>query len=130
MILIDSSAWIEFLRDTGSVVCERVDALLDYEIATSDPIRMEILAGARDDAHLAQLRGLLARATQISTEPIDYEQAALLYRRCRSNGETVRRLIDCLIAATAIRAGVSLLHFDSDFSTLARWTDLRLDDAV
>lgn len=126
MILIDSSAWIEFLRDSRSAVCDRVDALLDQDIATNDPIRMEILAGARDDTHLAQLRGLLARSTILPTERVDYERAALLYRQCRSNGETVRKLIDCLIAATAIRAEIPVLHLDRDFSILTRWTDLRV----
>jgi len=38
VILIDTSAWIEFLRDTGSAVCARVDDLLDGEFATCDPI--------------------------------------------------------------------------------------------
>lgn len=59
MILIDTSAWIEFLRDTGSPVCERVDSLLAGDIAICDPIRMEVLAGARNDKHLRDLRGLL-----------------------------------------------------------------------
>ena len=49
MILIDTSAWVEFLRDTGSAVCNRVDALLDDEIATCHPVRMEVLGGARDE---------------------------------------------------------------------------------
>ena len=127
MILIDTSAWVEFFRDTRSPACERVDALLDQALAINDPIRMEILAGARDENHLHQLRGLLARATILPTEPIDYEHAATLYRRCRSGGETVRKLIDCLIAATAIRAGIPLLHCDRDFDTLAHWTDLKID---
>lgn len=127
MILIDTSAWIEFLRDTGSPVCERVDALLEVETAVCDAIRMEVLAGARDEQHLRSLRGLLARAIILPTEPVDYEEAAVLYRRCRSEGETVRRLIDCLIGAVAIRAGAAVLHRDSDFDVLARHTPLRID---
>jgi len=39
----------------------------------------------------------------------------------------VRRLIDCLIAAVAIRADVPVLHADTDFDVLARRTALRLD---
>jgi predicted nucleic acid-binding protein len=118
MILIDTSAWVEFLRDTGSAVCERVDALLDDEFCTCHPIRMELLAGGRDEQHLGDLRGLLACGTLIPTEPTDYEQAAALYRQCRRGGETVRKLIDCLIAATAIRNSVALLQADRDFEVL------------
>lgn len=128
MILVDTSAWVEFLRDTGSPVCGRVDELLDGEIATCDPIRMEVLAGARDEGHLNHLRRLLSRASVIAIVPGDYEDAAALYRTCRRRGETVRRLIDCLIGAVAIRAGVLVLQSDSDFGVLARHSSLRLAD--
>ena len=127
MILIDTSAWIEFLRDTDSPACRRVDALLDGAIATCHPIRMEVLAGARDEQHLDGLRRLLARATILPTDDLDYEGAAALLRTCRRGGDTVRRLMDCLIAAIAIRADVPVLHADRDFDTLARHTDLSVD---
>ena len=128
MILVDTSAWVEFLRDTGGTASGRVEALLTAdEIVTCHPIRMEVLAGARDERHLGQLRGLLARARLLASEPADYEAAAALYRACRRRGETVRRLIDCLIAAHAIRAGIPILHADEDFETLARHTDLQID---
>ena len=124
MILIDTSAWIEFLRDTRSPVCEAVDALLDSDIAVCDAIQMEVLAGARDEAHLAELRALLARATMLPTTSADYETASSLYRVCRRHGETVRKLIDCLIAAVAVREGIPLLHQDTDFDALERPTKL------
>lgn len=127
MILVDTSAWIEFLRDTGSPSCARVDELLAEEIATCHPVRMELLAGARDEQHLQSLRGLLARSMTLETLPTDYEDAAALYRTCRRHGETVRKLIDCLIAAHAIRARLPLLHTDADFDVLARHTGLVVD---
>ena len=129
MILVDTSAWVEFLRDTGSPVCIRVDDLLADGMATCHPIRMEVLAGARDERHLHNLRGLLARASLLPTLPLDYEEGAGLYRSCRRTGETVRKLIDCLIAAQAIRARVPLLHADADFDVLARHSDLLIDVA-
>lgn len=126
MILVDTSAWVEFLRDTGSWQCEQVDALIEQEFAITDAIRMELLAGARDDRHLRQLRGLAARAVSLPTSPADYDQAAVLYRRCRRSGETVRKLIDCLIAAVALRHDAEVLHHDADFEALARHTGLRV----
>ena len=130
MILIDTSAWIEFLRDTGSVTSQRVyDLMDDGEIAVCDPVRMEVLAGARDESHLVALRRLLARATILPTTVSDYDEAAALYRRCRSQGETVRKLIDCLIASVAIRAGVPILHRDVDFDVLARHTELQVQES-
>lgn len=127
MILVDTSAWIEFLRDTGSPACRRVDALLDGGTATCDPVVMEVLAGARGEQHLSDLRRLLGRAELVRAESVDFELAASLYRTCRRQGETVRKLIDCLIAATAVRAGLAVLHADSDFDVLARHTALRVD---
>ena len=126
MILVDTSAWVEFLRDTGSSVCSRVDALLGEGLSTCEPVRMELLAGARDEKHLDDLRRLLARAELIPTEARDYEEAAALYRTCRRRGETVRRMTDCLIAAIAIRADVALLPADADFDVLARHTPLQI----
>ena len=126
MILIDSSAWIEFLRGTGSGTCDLVESLLDDSIAICDPIRMEILAGARDEVHLADLRALLARATTLPTGPTHYEEAAALHRRARASGLTVRRPIDCLIAAVAIDHDVELLHSDRDFDVIARTSPLRI----
>jgi predicted nucleic acid-binding protein len=127
VILIDTSAWVEFLRGTGSPICDRVEALLDGEIATCDAIRMEVLAGARDEHHLGRLRRLLARTAVLPTTPADYDEAAALFRRCRREGYTLRRLIDCLIASVAIRAAVPILHNDGDFDVLARHAGLPVD---
>ena len=55
-----------------------------------------------------------------------YDDAALLYRLCRREGDTVRKLIDCLIAAVAIGADIPILHNDNDFDLLARHTDLKI----
>lgn len=126
MILVDTSAWVEFLRDTGSPVCTEVDRVLADDVAICDAIRMEVLAGARDELHLSDLRGLLARATVLPTDPVDYEQAAALYRMCRTRGDTVRRLIDCLIGAVAIRHDTPILHADRDFGALARHAGITL----
>ena len=127
MILVDTSAWIEFLRDTGSTVCDRVEELMESDVAVCDAIRMEVLAGAKNERHLRSLRGLLARAILLPTGPADYDEAAVLYRACHREGETVRKLIDCLIGSIAMRAGAAVLHDDSDFDVLERHTGLRVD---
>jgi predicted nucleic acid-binding protein len=122
--LIDTSAWIEYLRDTGSRACQLVDGLVVSGFVTTSPVRMKLLAGARSPAHLDQLRRLLARGGLIAVVETDYEDAAAIYRACRLGGETVRRLIDCLIAAVALREGVPVLHADRDFDVIARHTAL------
>lgn len=128
MILVDTSAWVEYLRGTGSDAAGEVRSLIasDAALATCDVIRMEVLAGARDRAHLADLRALLARCANLPLAAEDYEAAASLYRTCRQGGETVRKLVDCLIAAAAIRHDVPLLHMDGDFVAIARHSALRV----
>jgi predicted nucleic acid-binding protein len=129
VILIDSSAWVEYLRSTGSPVNLRVRGALEQgqDIASMDVVLMEILAGARDDRNRDRLRRLLHRCTTLPVEgPTDYEQAAELYRTCRRHGETPRKLTDCLIAAVAIRNDAEVLHADEDFLAIARHTPLRL----
>lgn len=118
MILIDTSAWIEFLRDTGSPACEAVDVALGNDIATCDVVRMELLAGARDEAELKDLRRLVARAATLAIKSTHYEEAAAIYRRGRAKGFTVRRMNDCLIATVALDHDVALLHADRDFETI------------
>ena len=129
MILVDTSAWVEFLRDTGSPACNRVGELLRADLATCDAIRMELLAGARNERHWRDLGRLIARAVLVPTQPGDFDQAAALYRQCRRRGETVRVLVDCLIGAVAIRADLAVLHCNTDFDALARHTPLRIDAA-
>ncbi len=128
MTLADTSAWIEFLRGTGSEVNDRLRALLERgDLAVTDAVMMEVLAGARDEAHAKRLRRLLGRCEFLATSgPADYEQAATLYRACRRGGETVRALTNCLIAAVAIRVEVPVLHADSGFEALARHASLQL----
>ena len=129
MILADTSAWVEFLRRTGSAPDIEIDGLLEKPgaLATTDVVLMEVLAGARDARHHALLRGLLARCRFEPVEgPADYEAAASLYRRCRERGRTVRALTDCLIACVALRAECTLLHADRDFERIAEHVPLRL----
>lgn len=125
MILVDTSAWIDYLRATGSAAHLELRRLIeDGRAAVTEPVVMEVLCGARDERHMAQLRGLLARASMVAAVGEDYREAAFLYRLCRSKGETIRSPLDCLIAAVAIRSGLPVLHHDRDFDALARLTSL------
>jgi predicted nucleic acid-binding protein len=127
--LVDSSAWIEFLRGTGSAAHLWLRSALNNKVslATTDTVVMEVLAGARDDADWNRLRRFLYGLRFLPVDgPADYESAAELYRLCRRGGETPRQLADCLIAAVAIRTGADLVCADADFELIARHAPLRL----
>lgn len=132
MTLVDTSAWIEFLRGTGSATHQAVRRLLDDDepAHTTDVVVMEVLAGARDGDHRDRLRRLLARCEHVPIDGLDdFEAAADLYRSCRAAGETVRALTDCLIAVVALRESLAVLHADRDYDVLARHTGLRAERA-
>lgn len=130
MILVDSSVWVEYDRATGSDAHQRLRSLIaeDGPIAVTEPVVMEVCAGARADKRQAQLRALLLRFELLSLEPTaDFDHAALIYRRCRAAGVTPRGLLDCLIAAVAVRNGATLLVADADLVRVAEVIGIHLD---
>ncbi len=132
MILADTSAWVEYDRATGSAVDERLAALIetDGRLAVTEPVMMEVLAGARDDARELQLRRLLGRCELLRFDPVaDFDGATRVYRRCREAGVTPRGLLDCMIAAVAWRRQAALLAHDADMSRVAAVIGLALDPA-
>lgn len=128
MILVDTSAWIEMFRGTGSPTHLRLRELIDEgaELAVSEIVVMELLGGATRDP--AKLRKSLLSYPLLPLNGLrDYESAAGIFRRCGSAGETLRRgFTDCLIAVPALREKASLLHNDDDFEVIARHTRLRI----
>ena len=132
MILVDTSAWVEFQHATGSHAHLRLRKAIeeDEPLATTGLVVLELLAGAaRDELHALRLRRLLHRCRFLQLEePSDYEAAAALYRACRRQGTTIRRVPDCLIAAVAIRNRAAVLHHDRDFAAIAQHVPLAFVD--
>jgi predicted nucleic acid-binding protein len=129
VILVDTSAWIEFVRATGSRahLAVRTAVEQNLELGVPDVVRMELLAGARDDSQVASLQSLLARFTHVpASSPHDHDVAASLNRSSRLAGRTVRSHIDCLVAAMAVRLDVPLIAKDKDFTMLSTVSTLRL----
>lgn len=132
MILVDTSAWVEYDRATGSAVDTRLSELIAAggPVAVTEPVVMEVLAGARSDAREAQLRRLLLRFDLHRLDATsDFEAAARIYRRCRGAGVTPRGLLDCLIVAVAWRHSASLLAHDVDMDRVAGVVGVDLDEA-
>ena len=131
MILADTSAWVEFDRATGSAADNRLTELIstDGELAVTEPIIAEVAAGARTDEREEALRRLLLRAHLLPFDSaLDFDGAVTVYRRCRQRGVTPRGLVDCMIAAVALRTGASVLAHDADLARIATVVPLRLDE--
>ena len=132
MILVDSSAWVEYDRATGSPTHLRLRELIEAggPIAVTEPVIMEVLASARDDRREADLRRLLGRFQLLGFDAVtDLDGATRIYHRCRAEGVTPRGMIDCMIAAVAWRRGATLLAHDADMDRIAGVIEVELDEA-
>lgn len=128
MIVVDSSAWIEFLRATGSETDVRLTELIESgaDLAVTEVVVMELLGGVSGSR--AALRSHLLSYPVLPLQGLqDYEEAALIYRRCRRGGTMLSHgYSDCLIAIPTIREGAQIFHRDGDFEIIARHSDLQL----
>ncbi|HTE83639.1 MAG TPA: PIN domain nuclease [Dehalococcoidia bacterium] len=132
MILADTSAWVEYDRATGSAVHRRLAELIatDGAIAVTEPVVMEVLAGARSDEREGDLRRLLLRFELLTFDAaVDFDAAVRVYRRCRAVGITPRGMVDCMIAAVALRSRAALLAMDADLDRVARVVGIEMDEA-
>lgn len=132
MILADTSAWIEFDRATGSAADLRLAELIatDGTLVVTEPVIMEMLAGARSEARKQDIRRLLLRFTHVGFDAAtDFDAAAQIYRRCRQAGITPRGMLDCMIAAVAFRSGATMLSWDADLDRVAGVIGLSMDPA-
>lgn len=131
MILADTSAWVEYDRATGSAVDQRLTELIESDglLAVTEPVVMEVLAGARSAQRADDLRRLLLRFRLLPFDvAVDFEAAASIYRRCRRAGIIPRGMIDCMIASAAWRRGAALLGDDADLDRVARVMGIDLDE--
>lgn len=129
-VLVDTSAWVEYLRRTGSPHNSWIrDAIrAETPLGWTEPILYELTAGANSPRRAEELRALLLRGPMVAVDGLqDWEGAAQLYRTARAKGLTVRSSIDCLIAAVALRTGSPVLAVDRDFEALAKVSDLTLE---
>lgn len=129
MIVVDTSVWIDVLNDVGSEKASRCTGLLKdgAPLALTDVIFTEILQGFREDREARRVEKHLRAFPVLRLENLeDFALAADLYRTARRTGVTVRKTLDCLIAAPCVRNGVPILHADEDFDRLASCTDLEV----
>jgi hypothetical protein len=128
VLLVDTSAWIEVFRKPGGLDFAAIGGL--DQVVTCLPVVQEVLLGFRDESAFRMARdAMLALPCVESPLPqARFEEAAALYRAARRAGFTVRSGVDCLIAACAIRHGLTVLHADRDFATIAKVSPLQERD--
>ena len=128
MILVDTSVWIDFLNGANTREQHVLHRLIEEEedISITEIILTEILQGIKEDENFKRVKDyLLEFPIHIPNGTETYLKAAELYRDCRKKGKTVRKTVDCIIAAICIENGLTLLHKDSDFDLIGTCTGLK-----
>ena len=124
MVLVDTSVWVEVFRQGSALDLER---FVDFdEVVTCLPVIQEVLQGFRHERALLVARDAM-HALPVVESPLRavvFDEAVDLYRAARRAGHTVRSGVDCLIAACAIRNGLTVLHHDRDYDLLAHVSPL------
>jgi predicted nucleic acid-binding protein len=130
MILVDTSVWIEFFNghnEDDKVKALKIALEQGEDIYITDIILSEILQGIKEDNKYVMVKNSIltlkfAHAKNYET----YIHAADIYRGCRKNGITVRKTIDCIIAAIVIENDLTLLCRDNDFINISKCFDIKL----
>ena len=120
MILVDSSVWISHLRGDRTQATAKLEAAAMREpLLIGDLILLEVLQGARDEAHAMRIeRGLRSYAVVPLLNPDLAPHAARNYRKLRDLGVTIRKTADIIIGTFCIEHRHSLLHDDRDFAPM------------
>jgi hypothetical protein len=129
VIVVDTSVWIDVLNDADTPSARTCVQLIEggEPVALTDVIFAEILQGLSDGREAAEVERHLRAFPILRLASLDdFALAAELYRAARSKGITIRKTLDCLIAAPCVRANAPLFHADKDFDRLASCTALRI----
>jgi predicted nucleic acid-binding protein len=129
-VLVDTSAWVDFLNGHPSPATEALAELLEGEedVCTCGIVVAEVFQGLRRDREREAIQRSFRDLLFVEPSGIElYLHAAGLYRSLRKRGVTVRSTIDCIIATLAEEADCALLARDTDMEAILDSGLLRVD---
>ena len=121
MVIVDTSAWVEYFRNGLPTVVSKVDRCLDQDlVGIGDLVYCEVMQGIRSPRHCTEVSSLLLSLPHFNMVGFHIaEKSAANYRFLRSKGVTVRKTIDVLIGTFCAEHGFQIVHHDSDFNLMA-----------
>jgi len=123
MVLVDTSIIIDFINNNRFK--KEITTLLESkEFSTTEMIIMEVLQGIKDDKTYDKIKTFLESLPLVEVKYEDFLEAANIYRTCRKRGITIRKSIDCIIAAIAINNNLELFSIDRDFDNIRKHFEL------
>ncbi len=122
MVLVDTTVWIDFFNGTPNPKSDQLVSFLEEgeDLAICGVILTEVLQGLRTDNKAKEILDEFESLHYLETNRSAYIHASSIYRGCRKKGLTIRKPIDCIIAATCIESSSFLLHKDTDFDHIAK----------
>lgn len=129
MILVDTSAWVDFFNGRDSKQVFRLVHLIEQreEICICGVILTEILQGIKNNSEYKRVENLLDSLLFIDMTKDTFVLATDIFRSLRLRGITVKKTVDCMIAAVAIEHSAKLLHNDKDFDPIEKFCGLHVD---
>ena len=121
MVLIDTSAWIEYFRDGDFRIAEAVEKALEKDrVGIGDLIYCEVMQGIKPGPRRRQIGELFSSLTKFEMVGFDIASTASdNYRLLRSRGLTIRKTIDVIIGTFCAINDHELIHNDRDFDLMA-----------
>jgi len=129
MILVDTSVWIDFFRGNNSSQRKTLHSLIEDEedISITGIILTEILQGIRKERDFETIKSYMLEFPIYGPKGIEtFLESARIYRKCRRNGKTVKKTVDCIIASICIENELTILHKDRDFDHIEGCTPLKV----
>jgi predicted nucleic acid-binding protein len=128
MIIVDTTVWIDYLGGIDTPETIWLDRKLTQQrLGLTDLILCEVLQGIDGERNAARTLRDLRQFEIFATGGTDLAVAAAAnYRVLRSNGRTVRKTIDCVIATFCLDQRHTLLHRDRDFDPFEEFLGLQV----
>jgi len=128
VVLVDTTVWIDFFRGKATPEVGEVERLLreGEDICTCGVVLTEVLQGVREDDDYRRTLARFHAFLFLSMDRETFVRAAELYRSLRRKGVTIRKPVDCMIAAVCLEHDAELLHNDRDFDPMAMHCGLKV----
>lgn len=128
MILVDTTVWIDFFanRDTSQVSTLINQLENNNNLCLCGVILNEILQGIKNSNEYRRVEHMMNSLLFIDMTKETFILSAEIYRKLRTQGITIRKTLDCMIAAVAIENKIPLLHNDRDFDPIQKYLGLKV----
>ncbi len=126
-VLVDSSVWIDFLRNNATPQTQLLEQLIAEreDLCICGFVFTEVLQGIKDEKKYVATKQHLSNLIYLEDDVSTFDLGATIYRELRKQGLTIRNSINCLIAATAIQHSCPLLDADRDYELMSQHYPLR-----